>query len=68
MSKKEQLTYERAHAELGKILQTLQRHDISLEEMTTHLHRAKELIEFCREQLYLTESELEDIFAEDEEE
>lgn len=68
MSKKgEQLTYEQAYAELTKILQTLQKHDLSLADMTAHLKRAKELIEFCREQLYLTEDELATLFEDEEE-
>jgi exodeoxyribonuclease VII small subunit len=61
------LTYERAYAELSKILQILQNQEIGLEEMTAHLHRAKELINFCRTQLHLTEEELSSIFSDEEE-
>ena len=69
MSKKDKaLTYETAYQELNEILSALQGHDISLDDMTTHLRRAKELITFCREKLYITELELESIFSEDEEE
>ena len=60
------LTYEQAYAELNKILQLLQDQEISLEEMTSHLQRAKELILYCREKLNLTEKELEQIFNEEE--
>jgi exodeoxyribonuclease VII small subunit len=69
MSKKQELTYERAYAELSKILHTLQNHDVGLEELelTTHLQRAKELIRFCQQKLHLTEKELEEIFADEEE-
>jgi hypothetical protein len=34
--------------------------------MTAHIHRAKELITFCQQQLHLTELELESIFDEEE--
>lgn len=68
MSKQhKQLTYEQAYAELTSILQVLQSSDIELEELTKHLRRAKELLLFCRDQLHLTEKELETIFSEEEE-
>ena len=68
MNKKDTvLTYERAYAELSKILQILQSHEVGLEELTAHLRRAKELIQFCQVQLHLTEKELEDIFSDEEE-
>jgi exodeoxyribonuclease VII small subunit len=67
MSKRNQeMTYELAYAELSKILQVLQNQEISLEEMTAHLRRAKELITFCQEQLHITETELGSIFDEEE--
>jgi exodeoxyribonuclease VII small subunit len=67
MSKRnKETTYELAYAELTKILQVLQSHEVSLEEMTAHIHRAKELITFCQQQLHLTELELESIFDEEE--
>ena len=62
-----QLTYERAYAELSKILQVLQGQEVGLEELTMYLRRAKELIQFCQEQLRLTENELETIFTNEEE-
>ncbi|HLF62931.1 MAG TPA: exodeoxyribonuclease VII small subunit [Saprospiraceae bacterium] len=62
-----QLTYERAFAELSKILQVVQGQDVGLEELTAQLRRAKELIQYCQEQLRLTESELEMIFSDEEE-
>ena len=67
MSKHKQLTYELAYAELSKIMQVLQGQEVGLEELTMHLRRAKELIQFCQEQLRLTENELETIFTNEEE-
>jgi len=61
------LTYEKAYAELSKILQVLQNQDVSLADLTTNLKRAKELISFCHEQLFVTEQELESIFSDEEE-
>lgn len=60
------LSYEQAYAELTRILQLLQDQEISLEDMTKHLQRAKELILYCREKLNLTAKELEQVFAEEE--
>jgi len=62
-----ELTYERAFGELTKILELLQSHEVGLEELTSHLKRAKELLQYCQEQLFLTESELETIFTDEEE-
>jgi exodeoxyribonuclease VII small subunit len=68
MSKKDNsLTYELAYAELSKILQDLQSQDISLEKMTSGLRRARELVQYCRDQLYLTELELDSMLADEEE-
>lgn len=68
MSKQhKQLTYEQAYAELTSILHLLQGNDIELDELTKQLRRAKELMHFCREQLLVTEKELESIFSEEEE-
>ena len=61
MSKKE-LTYERAYAELHKILQAIQNDEIGLDELAKELKRAKELIEFCQGKLKSVESELDEIF------
>ena len=60
-------TYEQAYAELTKILQVLQSQEMSLEEMTGHLRRARELIQFCQEKLHITEAELESILEDEEE-
>ncbi len=62
-----ELSYERAYAELTSILQVLQGQEVGLEELTLHLRRAKELIQFCQEKLRLTENELETIFSGEEE-
>ncbi len=63
---KSKLTYELAYAELTKILQRIQQDDVGLEELTSALRRARDLISFCREQLYLTEQELTSAFLEEE--
>jgi exodeoxyribonuclease VII small subunit len=67
MSKQNPLTYEQAYAELTRILHTLQNTEISLDELGVHLQRARELMGFCREKLYLTEKELDTLFRTEEE-
>jgi exodeoxyribonuclease VII small subunit len=66
MTKKKQ-TYETAYAELQTILEAIQTEEVSLDALAAQLKRAKELIQFCKEKLRAVESELEDVFDEDEE-
>ncbi len=65
MTKKKQ-TYESAYAELQKILEAIQTKEVSLDALAAQLKRAKELILFCKEKLRAVESELEDVFDDDE--
>ena len=62
---KQKLTYERAYAELRKILNAVQQDEVGLEQLAAELKRAKELIAFCREKLHAVEEELEEIFEEE---
>lgn len=62
----EKLTYERAYAELRKILDAIQSEQIGLEELTSELKRAKELITFCRSKLRAVEQELDGVFDDEE--
>ena len=54
----EQQTYEKAYAELESIMQELQADQVGVDELTTKVKRAAELITFCNEMLRSTEAEV----------
>lgn len=54
----EQLTYESAFAELQQIIRDLQDESVGIDELSTRIARATELISFCRERLRTTEAEI----------
>ncbi len=51
-------TYEKAYEELEAIMNDLQEDRISVDELTTKVKRAAELITFCNEMLRSTEAEV----------
>ena len=55
----ENLTYEKAFAELQQILQDLQNEAVGMDELGGKIERANALIAFCRERLRATEAEIE---------
>ena len=50
-----ELTYEMAYAELRDLLAELQEGAVSIDDLTTKVARAQELVTFCREKLRQTE-------------
>lgn len=54
----ERMTYERAYEELEAIMQELQEDRISVDELTSKVKRAAELITFCNDMLRSTETEV----------
>jgi len=54
----ERMTYERAYEELEAIMHELQEDKISVDELTTKVKRAAELITFCNDMLRSTEAEV----------
>jgi len=60
------LTYKASLDELLEIQEQLENNEIGIEELTTKVGRAKELLNFCQEKLHKTASELEEIIAESE--
>lgn len=52
------LTYEKAYAELERIMQDLQEDKITVDELTAKVKRAVALITFCTEMLRSTEAEV----------
>lgn len=53
------MTYDEALSELKGILQQLQEGQIGMEEMSSKVKRAAELVQYCKEKLRKTEEEVE---------
>ena len=64
---KSKLSYSEAIAELESILQRLRSGELGIEELTTAVKRAKELIELCKAELTTTKTELDKIINDTEE-
>lgn len=64
---KSKLSYTDAIAELENILQRLRSGELGIEELTTSVKRAKELIEICKGELTETKTELDKIITDTEE-
>lgn len=60
MSKKN-MTYDAAYAELNYILSSLQKEDVSLDDLSDKLKRAAELSDFCKTKLRSIEEDIEKI-------
>lgn len=56
--KKENLTYAAAQQELQSLVEALQGEMISMDDLSAKVQRAAELIQWCRDHLRKTESEL----------
>ncbi len=56
---KKTMSYKDAMAELKEILELLESGQSDMDELTQKAKRAKELIKFCKEKLYVTTSEVE---------
>lgn len=64
---KSKLSYTDAVAELEGILQRLRSGELGIDELTTSVKRAKELIEICKAELTETKTELDKIINDAEE-
>ena len=59
------MKYENAIAELEDIATKMETGEMSLDELTIQLQRAKELIKLCREKLSATDEEIQKILHEE---
>lgn len=59
------MTYESALQELQTIVDALQENTLGVDELSSQLQRAAELVKFCREKLRTTEAEIKDLFADE---
>jgi exodeoxyribonuclease VII small subunit len=57
-------SYREAYSELESILEKLENNELDVDQLTTQVKRAAELIKFCRGKLLETESEIEKIINE----
>ena len=53
--------YDEALSDLKKIVDLLERKEIKIDELTTQVKKARNLVEFCREKLQATENEIKEI-------
>jgi exodeoxyribonuclease VII small subunit len=61
---KVKLSYKEAFAELEEILNKLENNELDVDDLTTNVKKASELIKFCKSKLFETESEIEKIIEE----
>lgn len=57
-------SYENAMKELQEIVDQLQEEAIGIDDLSSKVKRAAELIQFCKEKLRTTESDVKNIFGE----
>lgn len=55
------LTYESAYKELQQIVKEIESGNIGVDELSEKVRRAGELIGFCKEKLFRTEQEVNDV-------
>lgn len=59
------ITYDKAFAELNKILDDIQSEDVSIDQIAVKSKRANELLKFCRDKLRTIESQVAENFEEE---
>jgi exodeoxyribonuclease VII small subunit len=60
----EELNYERAYEELKTILNDLQNEDVTVDQLTEKVKRAKRLLEFCQKKLADVDADVSDLLSE----
>lgn len=58
------MKYEEAISELDEIVSKVENNQLDIDQLTTQLKRAKELIAFCRDVLYKTDEEVKALLEE----
>lgn len=62
---KQEVKYEAAFAELQSIVQRMENDELDIDQLTTQLKRAQELIKLCRDKLTKTDEEIKKILTEE---
>lgn len=60
----EEMNYESAYGELKEILSDLQNDDVTVDELTSKVKRAKTLLEFCQKKLADVDADVSDLLEE----
>ena len=55
------MTYEQAILQLGDIVRQIETGELGIDQLTAQLKRAQELITFCRDTLYKTDEEIQQL-------
>jgi len=61
---KQELNYNKAFAELEKIVLQMENEEVQIDELAQKVKRASELIKFCKEKLYNSELEITKVMKE----
>ena len=61
---KKETKYEEAMAELQDIVRKMENDELDIDQMTTQLKRAQELIKLCKDKLTKTDEEIKKILSE----
>ncbi len=61
----ETIKYEEALRQLDEIVQKMERNEYGIDELTTQLKKAKELIQLCKNQLTKTDADIKKILEDD---
>lgn len=61
MTKKKEITYSEALAEMESILAKIEHEELDVDELSSTLKRVSHLMKICRQKLRTTESEIEKI-------
>lgn len=59
------MKYEEALRQLDEIVQKMERNEYGIDELSTQLKKAKELIELCKNQLTKTDEDIKKILEDD---
>ncbi len=60
----EEISYTAAHQELQDIVSEMENSEITIDELDTKIKRASELLKICKDKLYTTEKNVQDILEE----
>ncbi|GHA33609.1 hypothetical protein GCM10007103_13950 [Salinimicrobium marinum] len=60
----EEISYTAAHEELQEIISEMESSEITIDELDTKIKRASELLKICKDKLYKTEKNVQDILEE----
>ncbi|CAM4293492.1 exodeoxyribonuclease VII small subunit [Gillisia limnaea] len=60
----EEINYTDAHKELQEIVSEMENSEISIDELDTKIKRASELLKICKDKLFKTEKNVQDILEE----